>query len=121
MYVVSTLLPNDMYDRVITSITKAIDGKVMHNPQPFSDSNICYKDLSLDRVPALTLRFTGADVEVPPNNMFMEVQKGVSCLTIVPSYQDFGLLGTLFQTNLMVGFDLIKQKVYFKRTDCTIR
>ncbi|KAI3741894.1 hypothetical protein L1987_59572 [Smallanthus sonchifolius] len=114
-----TSLPREMYLRFAASITKAIGGETVDSPQlPYS---ICYKDLSLDRVPAVTFRFSGADVEVPPVNMLIEYQyqKGVTCLAIISDDYAWGKLGNLFQRNLMVGFDLIKQKVYFKPTDCT--
>ncbi|XP_076899540.1 aspartic proteinase CDR1-like [Bidens hawaiensis] len=117
-----TFLPKDLYDPFIASMTKAIRAKPIHIPRQFTDYDICYKDLSLDSVPNLTLRFTGgANVEVPPTNMFMELQKGMTCLAIISTSNTEGILGNLFQTNLMVGFDLIKQKVYFKPTDCAIR
>ncbi|GJU18980.1 aspartic proteinase CDR1-like protein [Tanacetum coccineum] len=65
----------------------------------------CYKDLNMDTVPTVTFCFTDADVELPSVNTFLEVQKGISCLTIVPS-TDIAIFGNLSQRNLLVEYDL---------------
>ncbi|XP_076949332.1 aspartic proteinase CDR1-like [Bidens hawaiensis] len=113
-----TALPEDMYSSFAYIITRVIDGKRVTGPLGYDQ--ICYKDLNVDSVPIVTLRFDGGDIEVSPVNLFMEVQKGVSCMIII-STEDMGMLGNLVQRNLMVGFDLVKRKIYFKPTDCSMK
>ncbi|KAK1406708.1 hypothetical protein QVD17_38316 [Tagetes erecta] len=112
-----TLLPREFYNEFTSSLTKGIGGETMADPEGILE--LCYKDLNLNGVPSVTFQFTGANIELAPVNMFLEVQKGVSCLTIVPS-DDLAILGNLLQRNMMVGFDLVSQKVFFKPTDCSM-
>ncbi|KAJ9567693.1 hypothetical protein OSB04_003659 [Centaurea solstitialis] len=78
-----TILPRIFHDELTTALTDVIGGETVPDPQGILD--LCYKDLDLGRVPKITFGFTGAAVEVPPENAFLEVENGVSCLTIVPS------------------------------------
>ncbi|KAI3685950.1 hypothetical protein L1987_79619 [Smallanthus sonchifolius] len=112
-----TFLPGEFYSDFTSSLTKGIGGKMVKDPQGILD--VCYRDLHLDRVPSVTFRFRGGDVELSPVNMFLEVEEGVSCLTIVPS-EDLAIFGNLLQRNMMVGFDLVNQKVSFKPTVCAM-
>ncbi|KAK9059121.1 hypothetical protein SSX86_021740 [Deinandra increscens subsp. villosa] len=112
-----TLLPKKIHDRFYSSLVKAIDGVVGYD-DTLAPRSICYKELNLDRVPVVTFKFVGGDVKVPPENMFEYVGKGLSCLTIFGIDDSLGWFGSLFQRNLMVGLDLVKEKVYFKPTNC---
>ncbi|KAJ0790754.1 putative nepenthesin [Helianthus annuus] len=111
-----TYLPSEFYSYLSSGLANAIDGVTTKDPNGILE--LCYKDLYLSRVPTVTFRFTGADVVIPTVNMFLEVEEGVSCLTIVPS-DDLAIFGNLLQVNFMVGFDLVNQKVSFMPTDCT--
>ena len=113
-----TYVPVEFYVDLIDAITKVIgNGNV---ERPILDFDYCYKNLNLDRVPSVTFRFTGADVVVPPENMFFETEMGVSCLALTFSREDgFPIFGNLSQRNMLVGYDLVNRKVSFKPTDCT--
>ncbi|PWA44959.1 eukaryotic aspartyl protease family protein [Artemisia annua] len=112
-----TSVPDEFYTDLINAITKVIgNGIVQEGPVSFE---YCYKNLNLDRVPSVTFRFTGADVVVPPENMFLEIEKGVSCLTLFSSLGLSAIFGNLSQRNMLVGYDLVNRKVSFKPTDCT--
>ncbi|KAD1664211.1 hypothetical protein E3N88_42485 [Mikania micrantha] len=113
-----TFLPREFYNELNSRVTNAIRGEIVGDPQGIF--GLCYKDLKLENVPTVTFRFTGADVDIPPVNLFLEVEKGVSCLTVVPS-DDLAIFGNLMQRNLMVGFDLVNQKVSFMPTDCSMQ
>lgn len=76
-----TYLPYDMYDRFSLDMIKAIGRERVVDPRGYYDL-ICYKNLSLESVPVVTLRFIEGDIKVPAVNMFVEVKKGVSCMTI---------------------------------------
>ncbi|GJU18976.1 aspartic proteinase CDR1-like protein [Tanacetum coccineum] len=111
-----TIVPNEFYLDLTTRITNVIGNGTEERPMGL---DFCYKNLNLDRVPSVTFRFTGADVEVPPANMFFEIEKGVSCLALVKSYDGLAIFGNLSQRNMLVGYDLVNRKVSFKPTDCT--
>ncbi|KAK9080842.1 hypothetical protein SSX86_000601 [Deinandra increscens subsp. villosa] len=112
-----TFLPRELYNDLSSSLTKAISGVAVGDPGRYFE--ICYLDLNLDNVPTVTFRFTGADVAVPPVKMFVEVENGVSCLGIKPS-DGFAIFGNLLQRDLFIGFDLVKQKLSFRPTNCSM-
>ena len=93
---------------------------VSEEPIKYSFLRLCYKKVeSWDRnVPNVTFHFTGADVDLPPAVTFLEMEKDLVCLMILPS-NEFPTLGSLSQVNLLVGYDLVKKEVSFKRADCT--
>nr|XP_043639424.1 aspartic proteinase CDR1-like [Erigeron canadensis] len=111
-----TFVPREFYSDLSSRLIEAIEGESVPDPQGMFE--ICYKDLNIEKVPNVTFRFTGAEVVVPPVYTFLAVQKGISCFTVVPS-DDMAIFGNLLQRNLLVGFDLVNQKVSFSPTDCT--
>ncbi|CAI9291719.1 unnamed protein product [Lactuca saligna] len=110
-----TLVNPDFYSALTSALTDAIGVQTVQDPQGLLE--VCYRDLELTRVPNMTFRFDGADVELPATSTFLEVQKGLSCLTIVPA-DGLAIFGNLLQQNLLVGYDLVNERVYFKPTDC---
>ncbi|KAI3504950.1 hypothetical protein L1887_26764 [Cichorium endivia] len=110
-----TLVNADFHSKLTSALTEAIGGQIVEDPQGLFQ--LCYRDLDLQRVPNMTFRFDGADVELPPTSTFLEVQRGMSCLTIVPS-DELAIFGNLLQQNLLVGYDLVNEKLYFRPTDC---
>ncbi|KAK1419035.1 hypothetical protein QVD17_28191 [Tagetes erecta] len=105
-----TYLPLDIYNRFSPDMIKAVGGETVVDPRAGSYEIICFKDLNLERVPVVTFRLEGGDIKVPGVNMFVEVKKRVSCMTIAPAQDSLGLFGNMIQRNLMVGIDLQKQK-----------
>ncbi|GJV44700.1 aspartic proteinase CDR1-like protein [Tanacetum coccineum] len=114
-----TYVPTEFYSDLITRITNVIGNGIIDQPRPPMGFHYCYKNLNIDRVPSVTFRFTGPDVEVPPKNMFFEIEKGVSCLALVFSDDGLAIFGNLSQRNMLVAYDLVNRKVSFKPTDCT--
>ncbi|GJZ20806.1 aspartic proteinase CDR1-like protein [Tanacetum coccineum] len=77
-----TFIDQELYEESTSGLTEVLGSPTAQDPDGFFQY-CCYKDLNMDTVPTVTFRFTGADVELPPLNTFLEVQKGMSCLTIV--------------------------------------
>ncbi|GJV70107.1 aspartic proteinase CDR1-like protein [Tanacetum coccineum] len=98
-----TFIDRGLYEELATGLTEVLGSPTAQDPDGLSE--LCYNDLNMDLVPTVTFHFTGADVELPPMNTFMEVQIGMSCLTIVAS-TDIAIFGNLSQRNLLVGYDL---------------
>ena len=56
---------------------------------------------------------------VPPENLFLEIEKGASGLALRFSKDGWAIFGNLSQRNMLDGYDLANRKVSFKPTDCT--
>ncbi|KAL2490086.1 Eukaryotic aspartyl protease family protein [Forsythia ovata] len=111
-----TYLPEQFYQQLESSLVKVIKGKRVTDPQGFF--NLCYQVNGTFSPPTIVAHFTGADVELPSTSTFLEVEVGIVCLTLVPS-QDLAIFGNLSQMNYLIGYDLVKNKVSFKQTDCS--
>ncbi|KAM7516317.1 hypothetical protein LguiA_005900 [Lonicera macranthoides] len=111
-----TYIPNEMYNHLESKVKESVS----EEPIKYSFLRLCYKKVEgWDRnVPNVTFHFTGADVDLPPSVTFLEMKKGLACLMILPD-NEFPTLGSLSQVNLLVGYDLVKKRVSFKRADCT--
>lgn len=113
-----TFVPSELYDGVEAALEKAITGT------PVSDSRglfkLCYKLESEGGLssPTVTAHFKGADLVLPEESIFVEVEEGISCLTLMPS-QDLAIFGNLHQMNYHIGYDLVKNQVSFLPTDCS--
>ncbi|PWA69957.1 eukaryotic aspartyl protease family protein [Artemisia annua] len=93
-----TYVPSEFYLDLIDTITKTV-------------------------YPSVTFRFTGADVVVPPENLFLEIEKGVSCLALTFSEDGWPIFGNLSQRNMLVVYDLpsvmglsLEQEVWSRRS-----
>ncbi|GKD60948.1 aspartic proteinase CDR1-like protein [Tanacetum coccineum] len=105
-----TFIDRDLYEELTSGLTEVLGSPTAQDPHGFLE--FCYDELNMDTVPTVTFRFTGADVKLPPVNTFMLMQNGMSCLTIVAS-TDIAIFGNLSQRNLLVGYDLVNNKVSF--------
>ncbi|PWA95243.1 Aspartic peptidase [Artemisia annua] len=110
-----TFIDRELYEELTSGLTEVLGSPTAQDPHGFFE--YCHTDLNMDTVPTVTFRFTGGDVELPPENTFSDVQKGITCLTIVPS-TDIAIFGNLAQRNLLVGYDLVNNEVSFKPADC---
>ncbi|KAM7520277.1 hypothetical protein LguiB_019239 [Lonicera macranthoides] len=116
-----TVLPPDLYSDLESKVKESV------NEDPTNDSqglfSLCYSigdngEVQNLNLPNITFHFTGADVDLTAAETFLEVEEGLVCLTIVPN-DELSIFGNLSQMNFLVGYDLVKKHVYFKRTDCT--
>ncbi|XP_051136975.1 aspartic proteinase CDR1-like [Andrographis paniculata] len=116
-----TFLPGDVYGGLETAMVNAVKGKRVADPQGMFQ--LCYEVAGNGglRYPPVTVHFDGADVAVAPESVFMEVEKGVACLTFVPASESVGMaiFGNLHQINNLIGYDLEEMKLSFKPMDCT--
>ncbi|GKB38559.1 eukaryotic aspartyl protease family protein [Tanacetum coccineum] len=87
-----TFFDQELYEELTLDLIEVLGSPTALDPDGFFE--YCYKDLNMDIVPTVTFRFTDADVELPPVNTFLEVQKGMSYLTIIPS-TDIAIFGNL--------------------------
>ncbi|KAL0393813.1 UNVERIFIED_CONTAM: Aspartic proteinase CDR1 [Sesamum latifolium] len=113
-----TFLPSSLYEGLESTLEKSINGNRVSDPQGLF--GLCYRlpNNGEFNAPPIIAHFTGADVELTQESTFVEVEKGVVCLTFVPS-QDLAIFGNLHQMNFLIGYDLENQKVGFLPTDCS--
>ncbi|EYU29138.1 hypothetical protein ABFS82_05G120200 [Erythranthe guttata] len=113
-----TFLPSEFYEGLEASLVKAIKGKRGSDSQGMF--NLCYELPSGGGFssPAIVAHFDGGDVVLPEGSTFVEVEKGLVCLTLVPS-QDLAIFGNLHQMNYRIGYDLVNKEVKFLPTDCS--
>ncbi|RDX57860.1 Aspartic proteinase CDR1, partial [Mucuna pruriens] len=112
-----TLLPDDVYSNLESAVADEIKGERVEDPNELL--GLCYKTTSSGEleVPVITAHFSGADVALNAINTFVQVADGVVCFAFRSS--ESPIFGNLAQQNLLVGYDLQKNTVSFKPTDCT--
>ncbi|WJX30988.1 hypothetical protein P8452_19471 [Trifolium repens] len=94
-----TLLPEEFYNRLCYK----------SNTTTLEQSNI---------FPIITAHFSGADVKLNYNSTFVPFEEGTMCFSFLPR-QSRVIFGSFSQHNLLVGYDLQKNIMSFKPTDCT--
>ncbi|KEH15486.1 putative nepenthesin [Medicago truncatula] len=114
-----SILPEDFFHRLLEQVRK----KVALEPMPFDPSlgyQLCYRTPTNLKGPTLVAHFEGADVLLTPTQIFIPVQYGIFCFAFTSSFSnEYGTYGSYVQSNYLIGFDLEKQVVSFKATDCT--
>lgn len=113
-----TYLPTKLYEQMDSAMRKAIHGLEV-TADPTKISSLCYKtETDIVDAPIVTFHFKGgADVKLKVLNTFLRVQHDVVCFTFVPSKDD-PIYGNLAQIDFLIGYDLNKNLLYFKPTDC---
>ncbi|KAM7520273.1 hypothetical protein LguiB_019235 [Lonicera macranthoides] len=118
-----TLLPSDLYSGLVSKVKESVNENPIKDPN--GDFGLCYSigdngEVQNLNLPTIIFHFTGADVDLPAKQTFLEVEEGMVCLTIVPN-DEIAIFGNLSQMNFLVGYDLVNKEVSFKRTDCTMQ
>ncbi|KAK4490870.1 hypothetical protein RD792_001585 [Penstemon davidsonii] len=111
-------VPREFYDTLEMTLVKTI--KARRLPAKIGTFNLCYaipKDGEFNS-PPIVAHFRGADLELPQRSTFFEVEKGIVCLTLVPS-KKLPFFGNLHQMNYHIEYDLKNQKLNFLQTDCS--
>jgi hypothetical protein len=115
-----TYLPYAIYSRLESAMAAMI--KLKRTKDPTQQMSLCYKTTSkmLD-VPTIIAHFSGADVHLKAVNTFIQIDHEVMCFAFVTNkfYPGVVVFGNIAQQNFLVGFDLQKNIVSFKPTDCT--
>lgn len=113
-----TYLPEgEFYDGLESTLKEAIG--VESTTDPNGDFKLCYKNKANLNVPYIAVQFTGAKLELPSSNTFLEVDDGLVCFTMVPTSSYVSIFGNLLQENFLISYDLLKKKISFMPTDCS--
>ncbi|XP_030963042.1 aspartic proteinase CDR1-like [Quercus lobata] len=111
-----TTLPTEFYSTFESAVAEEIDLERGDDPSQFL--SLCYKRTSDSIEIPITAHFTGADVKLNPDTTFIQINEELSCMAFRAN-QEITIFGNLAQSNLLVGYDLVKKTVSFKPTDCT--
>ncbi|KAJ1390860.1 Xylanase inhibitor, C-terminal [Sesbania bispinosa] len=111
-------LPRQFYDRIVTQVRNEVAMEPIKD-DPELGSQLCYRTTNNLNGPLLTAHFEGADVVLSPTQIFIPPKDGVFCLAIGEMDGEGGIYGNFAQSNYLIGFDLERQVVSFKPTDCT--
>ncbi|XP_058777065.1 aspartic proteinase CDR1-like [Vicia villosa] len=114
-----TFVPSHFYHKFESAIKKVVKLERFHDDS--GEFNLCYNTTSKQpNFPVITAHFSGGDVKLDSMGSFMSLSKGIECLAIFPHRKhNFGIFGNKLQVNYLVGYDLKKNIVSFKPTDCS--
>ncbi|AES93841.1 putative nepenthesin [Medicago truncatula] len=116
------ILPQQLYDRVYVEVKNNVPLELITN-DPSLGPQLCYRTQTNLKGPTLTYHFEGANLLLTPIQTFIPPTpetKGVFCLAINNyTNSNGGVYGNFAQSNYLIGFDLDRQVVSFKATDCT--
>ncbi|CAL0335297.1 unnamed protein product [Lupinus luteus] len=114
-----TVLPQKLYDQLVDEVKKQVPLQPIID-DPKSDDRLCYSSTNLQD-PIITTHFEGADLQLKPIQTFYPSKVGVSCFAFRSTSNDaVGIYGNLVQTNYLIGFDLEREVVSFKATQCNV-
>ncbi|KAL6146794.1 hypothetical protein ACLB2K_057471 [Fragaria x ananassa] len=111
-------VPQDLFNRMVTKLQKAVPLKSVIKKIKVIDA-LCFATTTPPTLPKMAIHFEGGG-ELPLSNktLTFPVDDETYCLTIVSGTDDYSFFGGILQTNLLLGFDLDKNTVSFKPTDC---
>ncbi|XP_058762800.1 aspartic proteinase CDR1-like [Vicia villosa] len=113
-----TILPRNFYYRLESAVKKVV--KLERFQDDTDEYKLCYKTTSeQSNFPVLTMHFSGADVKLYSNGVFLSLSERVKCFAFYPSDYGLGLLGNKAVMNHLVGYDLKNNIMSFKPIDCS--
>ncbi|XP_016433316.2 aspartic proteinase CDR1-like [Nicotiana tabacum] len=113
---VLTLFSPEIYVKLEAMVKEEI--KLPTVTDPTGALSLCYKSLSVEKIPIITMHFKGADVKLGPLNTFVETSESSMCFAFAASY-GVSIYGNIAQMNFLVGYDLKRRSISFKAADCS--
>ncbi|XP_043694023.1 aspartic proteinase CDR1-like [Telopea speciosissima] len=107
------LIPTQFYNQMVVAVKGAISGQPLTN----KGTQLCYSSNTKIDV-TITAHFTGADVQLKPENTFVSTPDGSVCFAMNPD-NNIAIFGNFAQMNFLIGYDLANKMLFFKPTDCT--
>lgn len=113
-----TYLQKEFYNKLESAMSEGIKLERVNDTE--HNLSLCYKS-SLDiKAPIITAHFTGgANVKLKASNTFIRLSKNVVCFAFKPAELDIAIFGNMAQRNFLIGYNLKKERLSFKPTDCT--
>ena len=111
-----TLLPEDFYNKLESTVSKAIILKRLTGE--FLDQGVCYNTTLVIKAPIITVHFSRANFKLKALNTFMRMSTDVVCFAFATSPLNVFIFGNMAQRNFLIDYDLTKGIVSFKASDC---
>nr|XP_043611738.1 aspartic proteinase CDR1-like [Erigeron canadensis] len=116
-----TLVPEEFYNRLQLAVRRSMEDIEPVSPnEQISNISLCYNPQEVMDFPNMVAHFHGADLELDPMNTFVRISDESICLAFAPVDDGVAIYGNIAQMNFLVGYDVYKNTVSFKRTDCTM-
>ncbi|CAN1131715.1 Aspartic proteinase CDR1 [Linum perenne] len=112
-----TLVPTDFLSQLSDAVESQVTGGTKTS-DPQGLLSLCYVVNSNLKIPLITAHFKDADVALTSYNIFIEMSDTVTCLAFYGN-DELSIYGNIAQQNFLIGYDLQKQSLSFKPTDCT--
>lgn len=113
-----TALPNEFHTTLESVVAEVVKLERVDDPSHFF--SLCYNTTTKQtNFPVITSHFRSADVKLDSNGTFVPIDEGIVCFAFIPAPNGYASFGNLVQQNLLVGYDLKKNIISFKPTDCT--
>ena len=122
-----TSLPMKMFEKVAAKLMKALDPKFKPFTKDNSDSSmtyLCLNSTTVPKEPKMTFHFEGGNVQLMTEKMFFKDDEDENKWCFGITHQSstiqsgIGIYGAIMQANMLIGFDLDREVVSFKPTDC---
>ncbi|KAL1219147.1 Aspartic proteinase CDR1 [Cardamine amara subsp. amara] len=110
-----TMLPTEFYFKLEDAVASSITAKSKQDPD--TGFSLCYTVTEDLKLPAITMHFNGADVNLNSFNAFLRISKELVCFAFRPS-KSLAIYGNLAQMNFLIGYDTVSKKLSFKKADC---
>ncbi|KAE9621361.1 hypothetical protein Lal_00032113 [Lupinus albus] len=113
-----TYLPQKFHQQLFDEVKKQVPmDPITDDPQ--IGNRLCYRRQTNLQEPIITTHFEGADIQLTPIQTFYQGKDGVFCFGFESIDSNLGIYGNYAQTDYLIGFDLEREVVSFKATDCT--
>ncbi|XP_047326867.1 aspartic proteinase CDR1-like [Impatiens glandulifera] len=111
-----THFPRDIYQAMEDAIKTTVKAEPVDGSLDIF--KLCYIDNNITIPPIIAHFAGGANVTLLPTNTFLRVDDKL-CLAIFPADHIY-IFGNLAQSDHLIGYDLERQQISFKATNCTV-
>ncbi|XP_047331079.1 aspartic proteinase CDR1-like [Impatiens glandulifera] len=112
----ASYLPRDMYQELENALRNSIQATPVQHPT----FKLCYMDYTNFKIPTIIFHFSGGLDLAFTIKTSMVYTRGLLCLGILPSKIDgLGVLGSNLQMDYLIEYDIKKERVSFRPTDCS--
>ncbi|KAM7474299.1 hypothetical protein LguiB_021542 [Lonicera macranthoides] len=124
-----TYLARIAFETLIAALQTLMDGHLQRFYSSSYPDHLCYKGIinrDLEWFRGLIFHFAeGADLVVPPDNMFLQNRRDNTFCLAVQSSESISLgnqsiIGALAQQYYNFGYDLTTNRLYFEKIDCQL-
>ncbi|KAF7836474.1 aspartic proteinase CDR1-like [Senna tora] len=98
-----TILPQDLYDRVVGEVRRQVTSMKPIEDDPELGAQLCYRTEKNIDGPNLKAHFEGGDVELGPIQTFVPPKDGVFCFGMTNTSSEVGVYGNFAQSNYLIG------------------